>query len=165
MQTIISQRTKFSDEEIVCICETISANCICCDFLVSFLYCPKAQFTEEFGQWTAKAAICPHQTTKCLVDMIQALDNSEGQDVMPQWDAKASTIILQSYGHAKERHIVEVRCASVTQAWLPDPGRQPALENRCRTHSGPSVSPPCPTGLYHVLTQTLKLNLSQYIFL
>lgn len=39
---------------------------------------------------------------------------------MSQRDAKASTIILQSYGNAKERHVVEVRRVSVTQAWLPD---------------------------------------------
>lgn len=44
-------------------------------------------------------------------------------------------LILQSYGNAKERHVVEVRCVSVTQAWLPNPGRQPVLHSICRWKS------------------------------
>lgn len=60
MQTILTERTQFPIEETVWLREIISANCICYDFLLSFVYCPKAQITEEFGHWTAKAGISPH---------------------------------------------------------------------------------------------------------
>lgn len=39
--------------------ETFSVNCICYDFLLSFLYCPKAQFTEELVTGLLKQKFVP----------------------------------------------------------------------------------------------------------